>query len=55
MSAASWPEDDVKPIRPLYNFFYEAPDCDKGQVCRPPRDSVFILMYNKRYINNPEK
>ena len=51
MSAASWPEDDVKPIRPLYNFFYEAPDCDKGQQ----RDSVLIFMYNKRYINKPKK
>ena len=28
-------------------ILYEAPDCDKGQVCWPPCDSVFIPMYNK--------
>ena len=34
---------------------YEAPDLDKGQVCWPPRDSVFIPMYNKKYVSKPEK
>ena len=32
----------------LYIILYEAPDCDKGQVCWPLRDSVFIPMYNKK-------
>ena len=30
---ASWPEDDVKPLRPLCILLYEAPDFDKGQDC----------------------
>ena len=30
---ASWPEDDVKPLRPLCIHLYEAPDFDKGQDC----------------------
>ena len=29
----SWPEDDVKPLRPLCMLLYEAPDFDKGQDC----------------------
>ena len=32
----------------------EAPDFDKGQDCLPPHDSVFIPMYNKRYISKPK-
>ena len=40
-------------------FFFihlcEAPDFDKGQDCWPPCDSVFIPMYNKRYISKPKK
>ena len=35
-------------------FLCEAPDFDKGQDCWPPRDSVFIPMYNKRYISKPK-
>ena len=52
---ASWPEDDVKPLR-FYFFIhlFEAPDFDKGQDCWPPHDSVFIPMYNKRYISKPK-
>ena len=30
---ASWPEDDVKPLRPFCIHLYEAPDFDKGQDC----------------------
>ena len=30
---ALWPEDDVKPLRPLCIILYEAPDLDKGQDC----------------------
>ena len=30
---ASWPEDDVKPLRPFHIHLYEAPDFDKGQDC----------------------
>ena len=30
---ASWPVDDVKPLRPLCILLYEAPDFDKGQDC----------------------
>ena len=32
----------------------EAPDFDKGQDCWLPRDSIFIPMCNKRYINKPK-
>ena len=48
---ASWPEDDVKPLRSF--FLCKAPDFDKGQDCWPPCDSVFIPMCNKRYISKP--
>ena len=34
-------------LKDLCMILYEAPDCDKGQVCWPPCDSVFIPMYNK--------
>ena len=30
---ASWPEDDVKPLRPFFIHLCEAPDFDKGQDC----------------------
>ena len=30
---ASWPEDNVKPLRPFRIHLYEAPDFDKGQGC----------------------
>ena len=30
---ASWPEDDVKPLRPLCILLCKAPDFDKGQDC----------------------
>ena len=30
---ASWPEDNVKPLRPFRIHLYEAPDFDKGQDC----------------------
>ena len=30
---ASWPEDDLKPLRPFCIHLYEAPDFDKGQDC----------------------
>ena len=30
---ASWPEDDVKPLKPFCIHLYEAPDFDKGQDC----------------------
>ena len=30
---ASWPEDDVKPLRPFIIHLCEAPDFDKGQDC----------------------
>ena len=29
----SWPEDDVKPLRPFFIHLYEALDFDKGQDC----------------------
>ena len=29
----SWPEDDVKPLRPFFIHLCEAPDFDKGQDC----------------------
>ena len=29
----SWPEDDVKPLRPFFIHLCEAPDFDKGQIC----------------------
>ena len=51
---ASWPEDDVKPLRPFFIHLCEAPDFDKGQDCWPPCDSVFIPICNKRYISKPQ-
>ena len=30
---ASWPEDDVKPLRPFFIHLCEAPDFDKSQDC----------------------
>ena len=51
---ASWPEDDVKPLRCFFIRLCEAPDFDKSQDCWPPRDSVFIPMCNKRYISKPK-
>ena len=51
---ASWPEDDVKPLRPFLIHLCEAPDFDKGQDCWPLHDSVFIPMCNKKYISKRE-
>ena len=50
---ASWPEDDVKPLRPLYNFIWSTWFW-QGWGLLTPRDSVFIPMYNKKYISKPE-
>ena len=49
----SWPEDDVKPLRPLYNFIWNTWFW-QGSGLLNPRDSVFIPMYNKKYISKPE-
>ena len=38
---ASWPEDDVKPIRLLYNFIWSIWFW-QGSVCWPPRDSIYL-------------
>ena len=50
----SWPEDDVKSLRPFFIHLCEAPDFYKGRNCWPPHDSVFIPMCNKRYISKPK-
>ena len=50
---ASWPEDDVKPLRPLYNFIWSTWFW-QGSGLLTPHDSVFIPMYNKKYISKPE-
>ena len=50
---ASWPEDDVKPIRPLYTFIWSTWFW-QGSGLLTPCDSVFIPMYNKKYISKPE-
>ena len=50
---ASWPEDDVKPLRPLYTFTWSTWFW-QGSGLLTPRDSVFIPMYNKKYISKPE-
>ena len=50
---ASWPEDDVKPLRPLHNFIWST-WLWQGSGLLTPRDSVFIPMYNKKYISKPE-
>ena len=49
---ASWP-DDVKPLRPLY-YLISSTWFWKGSGLLTPRDSVFIPMYNKKYISKPE-
>ena len=51
---ALWPEDDVKPLRPLYNFIWST-WLWQGSGLLTTRDSVFIPMYNKKYISKPEK
>ena len=38
----------------VFMHLCEAPDFDKGQDRRLPRDSVFIPMCNKRYISKPK-
>ena len=50
---ASWPENDVKPLRPLYNFIWSTWFWQRSGLLTP-RDSVFIPMYNKKYISKPE-
>ena len=50
---ASWPKDDVKPIRPLYNFIWST-WLWQGSGLLTLRDSVFIPTYNKKYISKPE-
>ena len=50
---ALWPEDDVKPLRPLYNFIWST-WLWQGSGLLTTRDSVFIPMYNKKYISKPE-
>ena len=50
---ASWPKDDVKPIRPLYIFIWSTWFW-QGSGLLTPRDSVFIPKYNKKYISKPE-
>ena len=50
---ASWPEDDVNPLRPLYTFIWSTWFW-QGSCLLTPRDSVFIPMYNKKYISKPE-
>ena len=43
---ASWPEDDAKPLRPLYNFIWSTWFWQASGLLTPP-DSVFIPMYKK--------
>ena len=50
---ASWPDDDVKPLRPLYTFIWSTWFWQVSGLLTP-RDSVFIPMYNKKYISKPE-
>ena len=50
---ASWPEDYVKPLRPLYTFIWSTWFW-QGSGLLTLRDSVFIPMYNKNYISKPE-
>ena len=50
---ASWPEDDVKPLKPLYNFIWSTWFWQRSGLLTP-HDSVFIPMYNKKYISKPE-
>ena len=42
-----------KPLRPLYNFIWSTWFW-QGSGLLTPRDSVFIPMYNKKYISKPE-
>ena len=39
---ASWPEDNVKPLRPFFIHLCEAPDFDKGQDC--------VTLYSSLYV-----
>ena len=50
---ASWPEDDVKPIRPLYTFIWSTWFW-QGSGLLTLHDSVFIPMCNKKYISKRE-
>ena len=45
----SWPEDDVKPLRPFFIHLCEVPDFGKGQDC-DPRVTLYSSLCVKKGI-----
>ena len=49
----SWPEDDVKPLRPFLYIYVKHLILIKVRTA-DPRVTLFIPMYNKRYTSKPK-